>query len=187
MEEIWKPIKGAVKGHEVSSLGRVRNRKGRLLKTPSYGHGTKDWYAHLNLNINGTSKTFYVHRLVAEAFLQNKENKPDINHKNGVKSDNRVENLEWVTESENTRHSWANGFHEKLRHVLRNRKGYKSPVAKPVMCVETNVVYSSALEAQKQLGIAQSSICAVCKGKQKTKGKYTFTPKTAGGYHWRYA
>ena len=64
MEEIWKPIKGAVKGHEVSSLGRVRNRKGRLLKTPSYGHGTKDWYAHLNLNINGTSKTFYVHRLV---------------------------------------------------------------------------------------------------------------------------
>ena len=45
-------------------------------------------------------------------------------------------------------------------------------------CVETNVVYLSALEAQKQLGIAQSSICAVCKGKQKTKGKYTFTPKT---------
>ena len=187
MEEIWKPIKGAVKGHEVSSLGRVRNRKGRLLKKPSYGHGTKDWYAHLNLNINGITKSCYVHRLVAEAFLPNEENKPDINHKNGVKSDNRVENLEWMTESENTIHAWKNGLHEKTRQLAKQRSGRKSPTAKPVVCVETNVVYLSALEAQKQLGIAQSSICAVCKGKQKTKGKYTFTPKTAGGYHWHYA
>ena len=177
MEEIWKPILNATKGHEVSSFGRVRNRKGRILSSPTYGHNTNKWYAHLNVNINGKNTSCYVHRLVAESFIPNPDNKETVNHINGDKTDNRVVNLEWATRSENTNHAWSNGLHEETRRLARQRKGYKSPVAKPVICIETNVRYESATDASRKTGLNQVSICSVCRGRLIT----------TGGYHWRYA
>jgi len=117
MEELWKEIKG-YKGYEVSNLGRIKSndmiansknnstqiRKGRILKLKNESNG----YQRVMLK-QGRS-TLLVHRLVALAFIKNQEKKPHLNHKDGNKQNNLVENLEWVTPKENVIHSWNNGF-----------------------------------------------------------------------------
>ena len=103
-EEIWKPIKDFEGYYEVSNMGRVRSLnykrtgKEKILKNI----GDYKGYLEIVLTKNGKQKQFKVHRLVAEAFIPNPENKPCIDHINTVKSDNRVENLRWVTYKENS-------------------------------------------------------------------------------------
>lgn len=103
-EEIWKPIKDFEGYYEVSNIGRVRSLnykrtgKGKILKNIEDYKG----YLEVVLTKNGKRKQFKVHRLVAEAFIPNPENKPCIDHINTIKSDNRVENLRWVTYKENS-------------------------------------------------------------------------------------
>jgi hypothetical protein len=102
MEEIWKPIVGFENHYEVSSLGNVRRKKsGRLRKIDN-----AQIYPTVLLSVNGKHRTFRVHRLVAKAFLARVEGKNHVNHKNGNHYDNRVENLEWVTQKENNLHSY---------------------------------------------------------------------------------
>lgn len=96
--EYWMPINDF---YSVSSLGRMWSAKIGLMKTPLNNTG----YPHLSLMINGRSKRHLVHRLVAAAHIPNPENKPWINHKSGIKTDNRVENIEWCTPSENGQHA----------------------------------------------------------------------------------
>jgi len=119
--EIWKSLKGIVEYgdyYEVSNLGRVRSlsrvvetkrgkRKceGRILK-PSFSNG----YLVVSLCENKKQRTFTIHRLVAIAFIENPENKKEVNHKNGIKHDNCIENLEWVTPKENIKHAIENGL-----------------------------------------------------------------------------
>ena len=101
IEEIWRPIEGYEGLYEVSNLGRVRSldrffyrlHKGKVLSP------TKDRYGYLTvtLNYNGKSKTIKIHRLVAQAFLPNPDNLPQVNHKDEVKSNNCVDNLEWCS------------------------------------------------------------------------------------------
>lgn len=115
MEEIWKAIKGYEGRYEVSNLGRVRSfDKVLYLKNSSFMHkgriiklrpGKTSPYLLASLSSNGVRKVKLVHRLVAEAFIDNSELKPEVNHKNGVKTDNRASNLEWVTSSENKQHA----------------------------------------------------------------------------------
>lgn len=105
----WKRI-GDFPVFEVSSDGRVRNSNtGRVLKPriPKTTYAAGYVYYALVQRPRRVERT--AHRLVAEAFIPNPENKPTVNHKNGIKSDNRVENLEWATISENVKHSFANG------------------------------------------------------------------------------
>ena len=114
-EEIWKPVKGFEGLYLVSSMGRVKSIprkvpckngmiqsvKGGISKTQHYSNG----YCFVNMSKNGKSKGYLLHRVVAAAFFGNSQ--LEINHKNGDKDDNRVENLEYVTHSENQKHSYA--------------------------------------------------------------------------------
>lgn len=108
MEE-WKDIEGYNGVYQVSSLGNVRTfsrwpGKGRLLKPQT----TKKGYRSVRLYCGASFKFITIHRLVAKAFIINTELKPQVNHINGNRADNRVENLEWVTGSENVQHSIKN-------------------------------------------------------------------------------
>ncbi len=100
--EVWKKIDN-FEIYEVSNLGRVKGPKG----IKSRGNHK---YHSVDLYINGKRYPKYAHRLVAEMFIPNPENKKEINHINGIKDDNRVENLQWVTRSENMKHGYDNGL-----------------------------------------------------------------------------
>lgn len=104
--EIWKEYKSDYFG---SNLGRVKSFKNgneKILRPAP----DSDGYLTVAIYIGGKRKTVKVHRIVAELFIENPENKPQVNHKDGCKQNNFVENLEWTTPSENTRHSYANGL-----------------------------------------------------------------------------
>jgi hypothetical protein len=130
MDEIWKDILGYEGIYQVSTKGKVRGvsrvtkhprsvgaiRKSKMLSLVKTAAG----YLRVTLSRGGKRCTFCVHRLVAEAFISNMECKSQVNHKNGVKDDNSVDNLEWVTPKENVRHSIETGLN-KCRGELRSK------------------------------------------------------------------
>lgn len=126
MSEIWHPCAGFETHYEVSSLGNVRsvermvnNRLNNgLRKSPSklLKQGkSKSGYLIVSFCVDGVKSNQTVHRLVARAFIENQSNKPQVNHKDGNKHNNNVENLEWATVSENAKHAYRvlNAFHYK--------------------------------------------------------------------------
>ena len=105
MEE-WKVIEGTNGDYEISSYGRLwSNITGKILKT----HINSAGYMLSNIKIHGVKKRRQVHRMVAKAFIPNPENKPQVNHLDANRTNNRVDNLEWCTGSENTRYSFKIG------------------------------------------------------------------------------
>jgi hypothetical protein len=130
--ERWKPVKGYEGLYEVSSLGRIKSLSKRI--DPGKCHRTypeklikpgKDGNGYLRVvlsDVNHKSKTHKLHRLVAEAFIPNPEKLPVVNHKDGNKANDRVDNLEWVSISDNLKHAYKNG--------LKSVNGAKNPAAK---------------------------------------------------------
>jgi hypothetical protein len=106
----WKYIPRYNNKYLISKLGPVfssqKNGHDKLLKTRKDRAG----YTTVRLSKNGKTSTFYVHRLIAQLFIPNELNKPNINHKNGKKTDNWYENLEWVTHAENIQHAFDTGL-----------------------------------------------------------------------------
>lgn len=153
--------------YEVSNLGSVRNSlTGKILVQ------TKDKYGYsvVCLYEDGKRHSIKVHRLVASAFVDNKENKPQIDHIDGNKENNNYTNLRWVTPKENSRNPITHA-----RHVATIRPPKRARAA--VVCVETNTRYDGLRVAERQTNIPHSEISACCKG----------TRQSAGGYRWRYA
>lgn len=182
--ELWKPVKGYEGHYEVSTHGRIRSvdhqtncaikhntsviKKGKILKL----NLKKTGYLTFDASFFNGVKTKSVHRVVAEAFIPNPNNEPCVNHINAIKTDNRVENLEWVSYLKNSQHAASLGL---LYGGLR----------KQIKCVETGIVFPSSYQAaewlnktkyrySKDIGGMSRNIRAVCCGKRRS----------AFGYRW---
>jgi hypothetical protein len=180
--EIWKDVVGYEGYYQVSNLGRVRSldrvldkpniltggptvRKGKILKqVENFG------YLLVNLCVHDKRQAHRVHRLVLEAFVPNPENKPQTNHKNGNKKDNRLYNLEWATASENGKHAFENG----LSRAVNKKK---------VVCLNTQKEFESSFAAAewlndyrfsntKKIKVIADKIRLCANGKRKTAYDY---------------
>lgn len=154
--ELW--VKDYEGKYSVDSDGNVYSVcSHRFLK----GHINKGGYIQVEL----VDKIFYAHRLIAKAFLSNIEGLPEVNHKNGIKTDNSVSNLEWISHENNIKHALLNGFFSG-----------KGVVQLDKVTGEVIAEYLTVIKAEKVTGTASSSIIKVCKGKAKS----------AGGFCWEY-
>lgn len=102
MEEIWKPVTGYEGLYEVSNLGRVKSLRNNIIMKDFLSN---KGYKLIKLSKEKARKAYSIHRLLAQAFISNKENKKYINHLNGIRNDNNINNLEWVTGRENNLHT----------------------------------------------------------------------------------
>ena len=178
MNEIWRDIKDYEGLYQVSNLGRVRSLervvifkdgrskvvKEKIVKPRQ----TKHKYLQVCLYKNGKGLNHYIHRLVAEAFIPNPHNHPTVDHKNRIRTDNRVENLRWYPWILQAKNSSAKDV---------NTKRCSIPVEQYTLDMVFVAIYPSAREAERQTSIWHGNITACCKCKIKS----------AGGYIWRYS
>lgn len=188
---VWRDIKGYEGLYQISNLGNVRSldRKIRFNKGVSIKKGqllkpvlTRKGYLKVELSKESKGKRFYVHRLVALHFIENSLNKPQVNHINGIKTDNRVENLEWCTNLENQRHAIKNGLvnqEQRIKQAIKMGEVNKKPINQYTKQNEFIRKFNSIKEASIVTGINSRNICN-CLSKNQPKSK------SAGGYIWKY-
>lgn len=174
MEE-WRKVKGFEGAYEISNHGNLRSidrvsfgkrYSGKLINK---AHDRSGYLVNI-LSYEGKRKTVRRHRLVAEAFIPNPEGKPEVNHIDGNKANNHVENLEWATHRENTDHAWITGLTK------------APPAEKPKKVIqyyeELLIAEYSSIEIAAHINsISAEDICKCCKGKRKNAGRYTWKYK----------
>lgn len=182
IEEEWRDIKGYEGLYQVSNLGRVRSldrytksrwgtqklEKGIIMKL-SYD---RDGYQIICLRRDAKNSRFRVHRLVAEAFIDNPYNYPLINHKDENKANNCVNNLEWCSHKYNV--NYGSCIEKRIKKTRNDPHRSKA-----IRCIETGIIYPSIMEVQRLLGYDASFIGKCCKG----RSRYA----TAYGYHWEFS
>lgn len=185
--EVWKDIKDYEGLYQVSNLGRVRSLdhyskhcksgtqfvKGKILKGGECGFG----YRKVFLCKDGIIKSAIVHRLVAEVFIPNLNNLPEVNHINECKWDNTVWNLEWCPVDYNRSY----GTRVKRETKTKQQK-YGKPVCQYTLDGQFVAEYPCLREAERQTGIRRTNITGCCKGIDYQG----FNIKQAGGYIWKY-
>ena len=181
MEEIWKDIVGYEGLYQVSNLGRVKScermivhfRGGlrKLKEKIRKAAKDTDGYLVLDLYRNGKGKFHKVHRLVAISFLETQDGKNEVNHINGQKEDNNINNLEWCNSSENQLHAFRNGL---KKPQINNEKAvimYSKEDRKFIM------EFKSIAKASKHLNCKTGDIVSVLKGRQKSVRNHIFEYK----------
>lgn len=183
MKEIWKDIRGYEGLYQVSNFGRVKSFYGRTKEEIILSKSVDNkGYCRVILYKNNKPQLKLIHRLVAIEFINNIDNKPQINHINGIKSDNKVSNLEWCTGSENMIHAYKIGLEKTNGNMIHARKqNIKIAVASKRKKVTQkdifgNIIneFNSVKDAIDKTGIKHVSDCALGKCEK------------AGGYIWEY-
>jgi len=191
MEEIWKDIKGYEGYYQISNRGRVKS----LARKTKYQNTTRELkekikstfistngYERVELSKDNSNKKYNIHRLVAEAFITKIEGKEFVNHINGIKTDNGVENLEWCSQSENELHAYRTGLaknSEKQRNAVS--KYAKENRVKPIiqLGIDGSFIkeWKSAVKASEILKIGNKTISNCVTGRSKTAGGYKWVTK----------
>lgn len=179
-KEIWKDIGGYEGMYQVSSFGRVKSleRKSQNTKRHIKEHFIKQFddtngYLRFSMFKNKKKVTLSIHRIVAETFIPNPNNYPCVNHKDGNKQNNCIENLEWCTYKYNTEHAWKTGL------AKPKYNGYGVRAERIIQYNLENIpiaIYMSCRMASKINNISYKNISECVRGKSKT----------AGGYKWKF-
>lgn len=183
IEEIWKPIAGFEGLYEVSNYGRVKSltRYKKVIKPIIINRG----YYQYQLWHNGKCRVAFGHRLVAQAFIPNPDNKPFVNHKDENKLNNFVENLEWVTHVENCRYGTAiarrTAHFDYSKRRINNANQIKA-CSKPIAQYTKDGIFvrnwNSISECARQTGMSVSGISAVVRGVRSSIREYIFRERS---------
>ena len=166
--EEWKEVYGFDHLYEISNYGHLRTKyAGKRGYTKDYRNiepiNNGNGYLRFNLKCNGVQRTVYVHKLVAEYFIENPNGYTEVNHKDEDKTNNHVNNLEWCTHKYNSNYGTRNERASRLN-------------CKRIRCIETEQIFQSITEAAKEMNVVKTSISNCVNGRSAT----------AAGYTWEY-
>lgn len=172
----WKAIDGYKGVYIVNREGEVINRKLNLTMTSKLdSHG----YYILNLSLDGNKTKFYIHRLIATYFIPNPENKPTVNHIDGIKTNNSLSNLEWATYKENNNHAFDTGLIGKgENHHFYGKKGELCHNSKQVISNDTGQIFESVEAAAIHYGISRPHMSSMLTGSRRNKLNVSFYSPT---------